>query len=132
VLQIAALMKDKAALEVQVRQLVCLSCRLLWPHWRRITKIDTLPKYACKLCGSMAMSIKANASHFWPALTMPGLVKPRTMTTINFSRQPRLWTKSLPLRALVAQVQAKDICTVDTMSISKPLAAVFKDMLLGK
>ena len=44
VLQIAALMKDKAALEVKVSQAAV-------PPAETYQHIDTLPKYCCKACG---------------------------------------------------------------------------------
>ena len=44
VLQIAALMKDKAALEVKVSQTAV-------PPPETHHQIDTLPKYGCKACG---------------------------------------------------------------------------------
>ncbi len=44
VLQIAALMKDKAALEVKVSQAAVAPLETY--H-----QIDTLPKYGCKACG---------------------------------------------------------------------------------
>lgn len=43
-LQIAALMKDKAALEVKVSQAAVTSTEVY-------QQIDTLPKYGCKACG---------------------------------------------------------------------------------
>lgn len=44
VLQIAALMKDKAALEVKVSQAVAAPTETY-------QQIDTVPKYGCKTCG---------------------------------------------------------------------------------
>ena len=44
VLQIAALMKDKAALEIKVSQTAV-------PPPETHHQIDTLPKYGCKACG---------------------------------------------------------------------------------
>ena len=45
VLQIAALMKDKAALEARVTLAAAVAPAEVYKH------IDTLPKYCCKGCG---------------------------------------------------------------------------------
>ena len=44
-LQIAALMKDKAALEARVTQAAAT------PPAKTFKQIDTRPKYCCKACG---------------------------------------------------------------------------------